>query len=189
MAVRQNETDSPHKTVRAKKTIGTISILFFIFVATLVIIGAFRTGDRNVKIHHAQDALSGLKTTAYSAMKADGGYDDAFVRNMAFQELSTAQSNKHGVVLEDRTSLTLTGVKEVADFTENKIVVQTELGQLTITGRSLHIGKFDTKTGEVHVAGTIDSLVYSNENKNTSGFFERFKKSIRTFPESVKSEL
>ncbi|MBR0413944.1 MAG: sporulation protein YabP [Clostridia bacterium] len=104
---------------------------------------------------------------------------------MAFQEVSTAQSNQHGIVLEDRKSMTLTGVKEVADFSEQKIVVQTELGKLTITGSSLHIGKFDTKAGELRVAGTIDSLVYSNENKSIGNFLERFKDSFRTFSESV----
>ena len=185
MVVRQNETDSPNRTARAKKSIGKISILIFIFVATLVIIGTFLIGDRNVKIHNAQDTLSALKTAAYSAKKAEDNSNDVLVRNMAFQEMSTAQSNKHGIVLEDRKSMTLTGVKEVADFTETKIVVHTELGKLTITGRSLHIGKFDNKKGELHVKGTIDSLVYSDENKNTGGFLERFKESMRTFSESI----
>lgn len=185
MAVRQNETDSPNRTVRAKKSIEKNSIFIFIFVATLVITGAFLIWDWNVKIHNTQDTLSKSKTVAYSAKKADGGSNDVFVRNMAFQEVSTAQSNQHGIVLEDRKSMTLTGVKEVADFSEQKIVVQTELGKLTITGSSLHIGKFDTKAGELRVAGTIDSLVYSNENKSIGNFLERFKDSFRTFSESV----
>lgn len=178
MAVRQNETDSLNRTVKAKKTIGKISILIFIFVAALVIAGAVRIVDRNVNIHNAQDSLPELKTVAYSAKKADGGSNDVFIRNMASQDVSTEQSNKHGIVLEDRKSMMLTGVREVDEFNEKKIVVRTELGKLTITGSLLHIGKFDTKTGEMLVAGTIDSLVYSNDNK-AGNFLERVKESIR----------
>lgn len=179
MAGRQKETDSPGRTVRAKKSIGKISILICIFVAALVINGVFLIANRNVKIHNAEGALSALKTAAYSADKSNGGSDDAFVRNMALQEVSTAQNNKHGIVLEDRKNLTLTGVTDVSDFTEQKIVANTELGQLTITGRSLHIRKFNTQTDELHVEGTIDSLVYAD--KKTGGFIDRIKDSLRTF--------
>ena len=117
-------------------------------MAALVINGVFWTVDRNVKIHIAEEALSELKTMssiqnielselkAYPAENAVGGW------TMALQEGTTAQSNTHGIVLEDRKSMTLTGVKDVSDFNERKIVLMTEMGQLTITGRSLNIRHF-----------------------------------------------
>jgi sporulation protein YabP len=160
MAGRQKEIDRPDRTVRAKKTFGTISILICIFVAALVIDGVFWITGRNLNIPDADEALSGLKTAAYSAEKADGGSDD---------------SNKHGIVLENRKNMTLTGVEEVSDFDERKIVLVTELGQLTITGRSLRILYFKTDIGDLRVDGTIDSLVYADKKKNKIDIFGRIK--------------
>lgn len=148
MAGKQKESDSRDRSVRTKKAIDTISIIICIFATALVINGLFWIVGQNVKIDNAEDALSGLKTAAYSAEGAE------------------EQSNKHDIALEDRKNMKLTGVENVEDFTEQKIVVQTELGLLTITGRSLHIGGFDTKTGDMQVKGTIDSLVYSDKKKD-----------------------
>ena len=179
MAGRQKEIYSPDRTVRAKKPIGKISILICIFMAALVISGVFWIVDLNVKIHIAEKALSELKTAAYSAEKANGGSDDVFVRNMALQKEAIVQSNKHSIALENREHLTLTGIKEVADFNERKIVLLTEPGhQLTITGRSLKIIYFKTITGALRVDGIIDSLVYTDMIKSKERFWERLKETF-----------
>ena len=123
------------------------------------------------ELYDGQNLLSELKTAAYSAQKADGGS----VRNIAVQKESTEQSNNHGIVLDDRKSMTLTGIKEVSDFNEQKIVASTETDQLTITGRSLHLAKFDPKTGDMRVDGTIDSLVYEDKNINKPKLWKIFK--------------
>ena len=101
-----------------------------------------------------------------------------FVMNMALQKESTAQSNKHSIVLEDRKNMTLTGIKEVSNFNEQKIELLTEMDQLTITGRSLHIINFSPNTGDLRLRGTIDSLVYADKNKNRGPVWERFKELI-----------
>ena len=75
----------------------------------------------------------------------------------------------------------MAGVTEVDTFSDNKIAVRTNLGQLTITGSDLHILRFNTKTHELSVKGTIDSLVYSNKNRNIGNYFERVNDSLRTF--------
>ena len=123
------------------------------------------------ELYDGQILLSELKTAAYSAQKADGGS----VRNIALQKESTDQSNNHGIVLEDRKSMTLTGIKEVSSFNEQKIVASTETDQLTITGRSLHLANFDPKTGDMRVEGTIDSLVYEDKNINRPKLWKIFK--------------
>ena len=81
--------------------------------------------------------------------------------------------------------MTLTGVREVSEFDEHKIVLLTELGQLTITGSMLHIIKFSPKTGDLSLDGTIDSLVYTDENKNKLGLWERVKR----IPEAIRERL
>jgi cell division protein DivIC len=62
MAGKQKETDSPSKTVKAKKTIKKTSILIYIFVVALVIYVAILIVDQNVKIRNAKETLSELKT-------------------------------------------------------------------------------------------------------------------------------
>ena len=81
--------------------------------------------------------------------------------------------------------MTLTGVREVSEFDEHKIVLLTELGQLTITGSMLHIIKFSPNTGDLSLDGTIDSLVYTDENKNKLGLWERVKR----IPEAIRERL
>ena len=185
MAGRQKESDIPDLTISAKKSIGIIGILICFFVASLVINGVFWIVDRNIKIHNAEEALSELKTAAYSAEKADGGSYDVSVRNMALQTVSTAQSSTHGIVLEDRKNMTLTGVREVSEFDEHKIVLLTELGQLTITGSMLHIIIFSPNTGDLSLDGTIDSLVYTDENKNKPSLLEK----IKGIPKAIRERL
>ena len=50
-----------------------------------------------------------LPAAAYSVEKAAGISDDVFARNIALPNETTAQSNKHGIVLESRKNMTLTG--------------------------------------------------------------------------------
>ena len=189
MAGRQNKTDSPNRTVRAKKSIGTISILICVVVAALAVNGVIWTTGRNGRIRNAEEPLSELqsrasipnielsavKTAAYSANTVDGGSDGVVIRSAELQDESAAQSNKHGVVLDNRENMTLTGVKDVSSFDETKIVLQTELGQLTITGRLLHILEFSPKTGDFRMHGTIDSLVYADANENRGNLMERLR--------------
>ena len=99
-------------------------VFICILVAALVINGAYW-------IHNVEE-----RTASYSAEMADG------VFNMALQKGPTEQSKKHDIVLEDRKNLTLTGVKDVSGFDEQKVILQTELGELTIKGGNLHINDF-----------------------------------------------
>ena len=127
------------------------------------------------ELYDGQILLSELKTATYFAEKADGGSNNVFVRNMALQKESTAQSNNHGIVLEDRKNMTLTGIKEVSSLNEQKIVLLTEMDQLTITGRSMRLKSFNPKTGDLSLDGTIDSLIYEDKNINRGSFWERLK--------------
>lgn len=83
---------------------------------------------------------------------------------------------QHGIILEDRKTLTLTGVKDVAGFDEQKIVLMTELGELTIKGNALHINDFSHESGELSLDGSVDSLVYTEDKRQEGGFFSRLLK-------------
>ena len=76
----------------------------------------------------------------------------------------------HACRLENRNAASLTGVREVVSFDENQVVMDTDMGLLTIKGKELHVSRLTLEKGEVDIEGTIDSCVYSsNEALRKSG--------------------
>lgn len=47
------------------------------------------------------------------------------------------------------------------------------MGELTIRGTALHIGKLNTETGDLTVTGNIIALVYTDERQRTDGLLAR----------------
>ncbi|HJB07099.1 MAG TPA: sporulation protein YabP [Candidatus Enterocloster faecavium] len=76
----------------------------------------------------------------------------------------------HRLTLQNRSSGSITGIADVVSFDENTIVLDTDMGLLTIKGKGLHVSRLTLEKGEVDVDGTIDSLTYSsNEALRKSG--------------------
>lgn len=90
------------------------------------------------------------------------------------QENGKALKRKHNLIMEDRKTLTLTGISDVDSFDEQTVVLITDIGELIIKGDSLQIKGFSVESGELSLEGRIDSLSYQEVNKNNGGFFSRF---------------
>ncbi len=82
----------------------------------------------------------------------------------------------HNLILEDRRSLTVTGVSDVDSFDEQAVIVFTDMGELTVRGTQLHINRLSVETGELTMEGNIASLSYSDEQQHSGGFFSRIFK-------------
>ncbi|ATD53878.1 sporulation protein YabP [Clostridium chauvoei] len=67
------------------------------------------------------------------------------------------------ITLENRKKLTLTGVEEVISFDDEKILLNTTLGSLTIRGEELKMNKLDVQNGDVIIIGHISSMIYSGK--------------------------
>ena len=83
------------------------------------------------------------------------------------------------VILENREKLTISGVLDVLSFDDQIVIVETELGLLTVKGENLRINKLSLDTTEVIVEGTISSLSYSDKNldkKSTGSVFSKIFK-------------
>ncbi len=91
---------------------------------------------------------------------------------MAYEEKSKNTELPHGLILQDRRRLTVSGVMDVESFDENAIVLQTAGGLLILRGSALHIDKLSIEGGELLVTGRIDSLVYE-DGAARGGFFAR----------------
>jgi len=80
---------------------------------------------------------------------------------------------QHNLIMENRKTLTVTGVMDIDSFDEQSVIVFTEQGELTIRGENLHINKIDVDTGEMLMEGDIDSLGYSDAQPQKGGLFAR----------------
>lgn len=75
------------------------------------------------------------------------------------------------LILESREKLTITGVVDVLSFDDQIVIVDTQLGLLTVKGEDLRINKLSIDSSEVVIEGEIFNLGYSEENlsKKSSG--------------------
>jgi len=85
------------------------------------------------------------------------------------------EENKSSLSLENRKKLTLTGIVEVISFDDQKISLNTKLGNLSIKGEGLKMNKLDVQNGDVIITGTILSMIYSGKNvvKNKENIIKR----------------
>ena len=68
----------------------------------------------------------------------------------------------------------LCGIEEVESFTETEIVALSSLGRILIEGEDLHIDAFSTESGELELHGTVNALLYVDQERQTKkGFFSR----------------
>ena len=67
----------------------------------------------------------------------------------------------HKLVLNNRKTCTITGVKDVISFDLVEVLLETEQGMLTIKGKDLHVNRLTLEKGEVDLAGHIDNVMYA----------------------------
>lgn len=76
------------------------------------------------------------------------------------------------LILENRGKLSISGVLDVLSFDDQVVILETELGLLTVKGENIRINKLSIDTSEVIVEGDISYLAYSDkENEKTKGSF------------------
>lgn len=74
------------------------------------------------------------------------------------------------LILENRKKLCVSGVNDVLSFDDQVVIVDTELGLLTVKGENIRITKLSLDTAEVIIEGEISNLAYSQnkQDKNSS---------------------
>ena len=66
--------------------------------------------------------------------------------------------SSHKIMLNNREKGTITGILDVLSFDENTIVLDTDMGLLTIRGKDLHVSRLTLEKGEIDIEGRTDSL-------------------------------
>jgi len=82
------------------------------------------------------------------------------------------------LILENRGKLSISGVLDVLSFDDQVVILETELGLLTVKGENIRINKLSIDTSEVIVEGMISSLNYSDKEteKNKGSFMSKIFK-------------
>ncbi|MBR5512685.1 MAG: sporulation protein YabP [Ruminococcus sp.] len=84
---------------------------------------------------------------------------------MKDKNISIQPKTNHSVIMENRRTMTISGITDVDSFDEKAIVLFTQLGELTIKGRELHIDSMSVETGDMVITGDIWSAVYGDRDR------------------------
>ncbi|MDK2808010.1 MAG: hypothetical protein PWP24_744 [Clostridiales bacterium] len=87
------------------------------------------------------------------------------------------KTGNHKLILDGRKKGSITGVLDVVSFDARAILLETELGLLTICGEDIHVNRLTLEKGEVELDGKFDSVQYSD--KKVMGEDSFFKKMFR----------
>ena len=72
------------------------------------------------------------------------------------------------LILENRGKLSVSGVVDVLSFDDQVVIIETDLGLLTVKGENIRINKLSIDTSEVIIEGDISYLAYSDKELEKS---------------------
>ena len=79
------------------------------------------------------------------------------------EDLNVTSRHQHKMMIQNRKDGALTGIMDVVSFDEAEVILETDMGSLSIKGEGLHIKRLDLEKGEVDLNGRMDSFVYSEQ--------------------------
>ena len=69
------------------------------------------------------------------------------------------------IIIENRNKMSISGVNDVLSFDDQIVILETQLGMLTVKGDDLRISKLNIDTTEVIIDGNINSINYSDKQE------------------------
>lgn len=87
-----------------------------------------------------------------------------------------SKGKNQNIIIENRKMLTISGVTDIDRFDEKIVVLFTELGELTVKGRNLHVNRISVDSGDLIVEGEIGGVVYGNKEKYSPSFLTKLFK-------------
>ena len=79
----------------------------------------------------------------------------------------------HTLIVENRGSISATGVTRIVSCDENCAVLETSQGILTIGGQEIRVSELSAQTGELRIFGRIDYLQYTEPRPTAGGWLRR----------------
>ena len=84
------------------------------------------------------------------------------------EDLNATSRRQHKMTVSNRKMGTLTGITDVIAFDEAEVVLETDMGMLSIKGEGLHVKRLDLEKGEVDSDGRMDSFFYSEQRNSVA---------------------
>ena len=81
----------------------------------------------------------------------------------------------HKLTLNERSSLSMTGVTEVVSFDDSTVILHTALGTLIVQGRDLQLKTLSPDGGQVAVDGTVAAMIYEEPRPEKSWLGKLFR--------------
>ena len=98
---------------------------------------------------------------------------------MTIEERKLTNNNIiQNLILENRNKLSISGVLDVLSFDDQIVILETDLGMLTVKGDNIKINKLSIDTSDVVIEGSINSLSYSQKDldKKNEGLLSKIFK-------------
>ncbi len=71
----------------------------------------------------------------------------------------------HNVIMENRSTLSISGVTDVDNFDDKNILIYTQMGEMVVNGKNLHVNSMSVETGDMTIDGDIYSIVYGDKDR------------------------
>lgn len=75
-------------------------------------------------------------------------------------------NKEHSLSMLNRANMSLSGVTEVSEFSQNKVILKTTMGDLCIKGKKLNVNQLNTDSGTLDVKGEIQAIQYTTAAKD-----------------------
>jgi len=82
----------------------------------------------------------------------------------------------HTVYIDNRESLVVTDVSDVASFSEDTVLFTLSQGGLMVRGENLHMQQLDLETGKAVLSGSVQSAVYTQKKNREKNLLARLLK-------------
>ena len=73
---------------------------------------------------------------------------------------------EQNIVIQNREKAVITGVEDIHSFDDELVIVQTDLGILTIKGENLKMNKLNLENNELIIEGRTSAIAYSDATQN-----------------------
>lgn len=83
----------------------------------------------------------------------------------------------HIININNRETMTITGVTDVITFNEDLVLLDTIMGAIHIKGKNMKVNKLNVDTGDMCIEGEVQSLAYTTkESKNKESIIKKLFK-------------
>lgn len=79
----------------------------------------------------------------------------------------------HSIVIENRHTLTATGIGAILSYDSFTAALATDLGTLTVGGEGLTVSELSVHTGEVKISGSIEYVQYTAKKDKRESLLHR----------------